>query len=304
MIDIVNKRYWFFLISGVLMVASIVFLAVFGLRPGIEFSSGSQLTLNFTQPPSAVALKEELTAEGYGNAIVQTTTTGDFIIRAATLTDAARQALEAGLTAKFGAFTVKSFQTIDPLIASQTARTAIIAVIIAAVGILLYMIWAYRKVPKSYQYGTSSLMALLHDVLITAGIFSVLGVVAGWQIDLMFVTGILTILGYSVNNTCVVFDRVRENLHKGIDFRFDQVVNRSQIETIGRCLNSSITVIITLLALLLFVGGSIQNFVYVLLIGVIVGTFDSIFVAPALLVVWEKNEWNRFLKRPATVAAS
>lgn len=301
MINIIGKRYWFFLISGILILVSIVFLAVFGLKPGIEFSSGSLLTLNFAQPPDATALKNELANEGYSNAIIQTTTAGDFLIRTPILTDEAKQKLEAGLTAKFGALTEREFQTIDPIIARQTQRVAIIALIIAAAGILLYMLWAYRKVPKSYQYGTSSIMALLHDVVITIGIFSIFGVIAGWQTDLMFVTGILAILGYSVNNTCVVFDRVRENLRKGVDFRFDRVVNYSVVETIGRCLNTTVTTIITIVAVLLFVGGPIQNFVYVLLIGILVGTFDSIFVAPSLLVVWEQNEWGRFLKPPATI---
>ncbi len=299
--DIINKRYWFFLISGIAILISIVFLGVFGLKSGIEFSSGSSLTVSFAQPVEPNALKEELSNLGYGNSIVQTTTGGDFMIRTATLTDKVKQELEAGLTDKFGALTEKGFETIDPIIASQTSRTAIIAIIVAAFGILLYVIWAFRKLPKSLYFGASSIIALIHDVIITAGVFSILGVVANWEINLMFVTGILAVVGYSINNTIVVFDRIRENVTRGISSSFEVVANYSVVETLSRCLNTTITTLITILALLFFVGGSIQNFVWVLLIGVIVGTFDSICVAPSLLVVWEQNEWGRFLKPPSTV---
>ncbi len=301
MMDIISKRFWFFLISGVAILVSIIFLGVFGLKPGIEFSSGSQLTISFAKSVDAVALKEELANLGHGNALVQTTGGGDFLIRTVALTDAGKRQLESGLSAKFGALTEKGFETIDPIIARQTSRTAIIAVIIAAFGILLYVIWAFRRLPKSVYFGTSSIIALIHDVVITAGIFSILGVLADWEINLMFITGILAVIGYSINNTIVVFDRIRENVTKGISSSFEVVANYSVVETLSRCFNTTITTVITVVALLLFVGGSIQNFVWVLLIGIGVGTFDSICVAPSLLVVWEQNEWGRFLKPPSTV---
>jgi len=295
MIDIISKRYWFFLISGVAILLSIIFLVVFGLKPGLEFSSGSSMTISFSQKVDHAALKEELANLGYGNSIVQTTGGGDFLIRTVALTDEARKQLEENLSAKFGPITEKSLETIEPVIAKQTSRTTTIAVIIAAVGILLYIIWAFRRLPKAFYCGTSAIIALLHDVLITAGIFSLLGAILGWEINLMFITGILAVIGYSINNTVVVFDRIREDMRKGISSSFEVVTNYSVVETMSRCLNTSITTLITILALLLFVGGAIQNFVWVLLIGVIVGTFDSICIAPSLLVVWEQGEWGRFL---------
>jgi preprotein translocase subunit SecF len=295
MIDIISKRYWFFLISGIAILLSIIFLAVFGLKPGLEFSSGSSITISFTQTVDQTALKEELANLGYGNSIVQTTSGGDFLIRTVTLTQEARNQLEENLTAKFGPLTEKSFETVEPVIAKHTSRVALIGIIIAAVGILLYIVWAFRKLPKAFYCGTAAIIALLHDVLITAGIFSLLGAILGWEINLMFVTGVLAVIGYSVNNIVVVFDRIRENLRRGISPDFEVVTNYSVVETLSRCLNTSITTLITILALLLFVGGSIQNFVWVLLIGVIVGTFDSICIAPSLLVVWEQREWGRFL---------
>jgi preprotein translocase subunit SecF len=295
MIDIISKRYWFFLISGIAILLSIISLTVFGLKPGLEFSSGSSMTINFTQTVDQTALKEELANLGYGNSIVQTMGGGDFLIRTVTLTDEAKNQLEENLSAKFGPLTEKSFENVEPVIAKHTSRVALIGIIIAAVGILLYIVWAFRKLPKALYCGTSAIIALLHDVLITAGIFSLLGAILGWEINLMFITGILAVIGYSVNNIVVVFDRIRENLRKGISPDFEVVTNYSVVETLSRCLNTSITTLITILALLLFVGGSIQNFVWVLLIGIIVGAFDSICIAPSLLVVWEQGEWGRFL---------
>ena len=295
MIDIIGKRYWFFLISGIAILLSIIFLAVFGLKPGLEFSSGSMLTVSFEQEVDPGALKEELANLGYGNSILQTTGGGDFLIRTVALTDDARKQLEGGLTDKFGTFTEKSFQTIEPIIARQTSRITIIALIVATFLMLLYIIFAFRRVPKSFRYGATFTVALLHDVLITAGIFSLLGFLAGWEIDLMFITGILAVIGVSIDNTIVVFDRIRENVGKGISSSFEVVTNYSIVETLSRCLNTTMTIVITTVVLLLFVGGSIQNFVWVLLIGTIIGTFDSVFVAPSLLVVWEQGEWGRFL---------
>lgn len=295
MIDIIGKRYWFFLISGIAILLSIIFLVVFGLKPGLEFSSGSMLTVSFEQEVDPGALKGELANLGYGNSIVQTTGGGDFLIRTVALTDEAKEQLEAGLTDKFGTFTEKSFQTIDPIIAKQTSRTTIIALIVATFVMLLYIIFAFRRVPKSFRYGTTFTVALVHDVLITAGVFSILGVLAGWEIDLMFVTGIMAVIGVSIDNTIVVFDRIRENVRKGISSNFEVVANYSIVETLSRCLNTTMTIAITTVVLLLFVGGSIQNFVWVLLIGTIIGTFDSVLVAPSLLVVWEQGEWGRFL---------
>jgi preprotein translocase subunit SecF len=294
MIDIIGKRPWFFLISGIAILLSIIFLAVFGLKPGLEFSSGSSITLSFTQTVDAGAFKEELANLGYGNSIVQTTGGGDFLIRTVALNDEARKQLEDGLADKFGPLTEKSFQTVEPIIARQTSRTTIIALIVATFVMLLYIIFAFRRVPKSFRYGTTFTVALVHDVLITAGVFSVLGVLAGWEIDLMFITGILAVIGVSIDNTIVVFDRIRENVRKGISSSFEVVANYSIVETLSRCLNTSMTIVITLAVLLLFVGGSIQNFAWVLLIGTVVGTFDSVFVAPSLLVVWEGGEWGKF----------
>jgi preprotein translocase subunit SecF len=304
MLDIIGKRFWFFLISGVLILIAVISLVTFGLKPSIEFSSGSILTVRLETPVDYAQFEQEITNLGYTDAIIQKTGAGDYLIRTQELTEDAKAQLEAGLTARFGKLSEAQFFSVSPMVASETARNAGIAIAVAMVGMLLYVTWAFRKMPSPFRWGTCFVIALFHDILVTVGLFSLLGHLLGWEINLMFITGILAIVGVSLDNTIVVFDRMRENQKLGVSPDFEVVVNRSQIETLGRSLNTTITIIITCVALLLFVGGTIQNFVVVLLMGLIAGTFDSVFVAPGLLVVWDKNEWGRFIgRRPSPVKA-
>jgi len=296
MFDIVGKRFWFFLISGVVILIAIISLVTFGLKSGIEFSSGSLVTVSFEQKVDQGDLKQELASLGYANALVQRTGGGDFIIRTHELTSQDKTNLEDALAAKFGHLTETEFNSVSPMIAAETARNAAIAVAVAAVGILLYITWAFRRMPKPFHYGTCAIIALLHDALVALGVFSILGGILGWEINLMFITGILAVIGYSVNNTVVVFDRIRENLKKGVSSDFEVVVNNSLVETLSRSLNTSLTTLFVVLALFLFVGASFQNFAVVLLIGIIVGTYSSLCIAPQLLVVWKKGEWGRLVK--------
>jgi len=298
-LNIIGKRYWFFLISGVVIVIGLLSWAIFGLKTGVELSSGSLLTVRFEQEVQQEQLEEELVNLGYTDAIVQQTQpTGNYLIRTHLLNMEEKTALEAGLQAALGTFSGEtSFINVTPLIAGETRQTAVIAVVIAAIGILAYVTWAFRRMPKPLHYGTCAIIALVHDALIALGVFSILGAIMGWQINLMFITGVLAVIGYSVNNTVVIFDRIRENLTRGISGNFETVVNNSLVETLGRSLNTSLTTLIVILALLFFVGATIQNFVVVLIIGVIAGTFSSICIAPSLLVVWDNNEWGRFIPR-------
>ena len=303
MIDITGKRSRFFLISGVVILICIISLAVFSLQTGIELRGGSMLTLGFEQEVDLSELRAELASLGHANALVQTAGEDDYLIRTTTLSTKEKGQLKENLTARFGPFDEKSFEDIDPVIARQTARIAAIAVAIAAVGIMLYITWAFRRMPKPFRYGACAIVALLHDTLIALGVFSIIGGILGWEINLMFITGLLAVIGYSVNNTVVVFDRIRENLLESPNSDFEVIVNNSLVETLTRSLNTSLTTIIVVLALLLFVGSTIQNFTVVLLIGVIAGTFSSLFIAPSLLVVWEKGEWRRFFQwLPSTKA--
>jgi len=299
MFDITGKRALFLIISEVIILIGIIALVVFGLKPGIEFSSGSIMTVNFEEEVEQAELKQELANLGYPNVIIQHTGAGDFIIRTPELTGEEKIVVEDALSARFGSLNEREFYSVSPMVAEETTRNAIIAVAIAAVGILLYITWAFRRMPKPFHYGTCGIIALLHDVIVVLGIFSILGAIMDWEINVMFITGVLAVIGYSINNTVVVFDRIRENLTKVISSNFEVVVNTSLVETLSRSLNTSLTTLLVVLSLLLFVGASIQNFVMVLLIGIIAGTYSSLCIAPTLLIVWEKREWGRlaFLRR-------
>ncbi len=296
MLDIIGRRFRFFIISGVTLLIGIIALVTFGLQTGIEFSSGSMMRVGFEQPVDQNVLKQALADLGYASAIVQNTGEGDFLIRTGELTSGKKVAIQDTLAVKFGSLSEAEFYAVSPMVATETARNAAIAVAVAALGILLYVTWAFRRMPEPFRYGTCAIVALVHDALVALGVFSVLGALLHWEINLMFITGILAVIGYSVNNTVVVFDRIRENLLIGVSPDFEVVVNNSLIETLGRSLNTSLTTLIVVMALFLFVGTSIQNFAVVLLVGILAGTFSSIAIAPSLLVVWERGEWGRFIR--------
>ena len=296
MFDITGKRFWLFLISAGVILIGIISLVVFGLKLGIEFGSGSMITVSFEREVDLSQLKQELASLGYGSAIVQRTGEGDFFIRTRELTGDDKTQLESDLAAELGQFEEMEFYSVSPMVAEETAHNAAIAVAVAAVGILFYITWAFRRMPNPFHYGTCAIIALVHDVVVVLGIFSIFGGIWGWEINLMFITGVLAVIGYSVNNTVVVFDRIRENLTEGVSSSFEVVVNNSLVETLSRSLNTSLTTLFVVLALLLFVGASIQNFAVVLLIGIIAGTYSSLCIASLLLIVWEKGEWGRFIQ--------
>ena len=303
MTDIVGKRFWFFVTAGIIILFSIIALVNFGLKPGIELSSGSMLTVSFEQTVVKSELQEEMASAGYPGALIQQTGEGGFLIRTEELSGEEKTDLEDALQNRFGATTESEFYSVSPMVASETARNAGIAIAVAAVGILLYITWAFRRMPKPFRYGACALIGLGHDILVALGVFAVLGGMFGWEINLMFITGILAVVGYSVNNTVVVFDRIRENLSRRVSTDFKTVVNNSIAETISRSLNTSLTTLFVILAMLLFVGASIQNFAVVMLIGVIAGTFSSVCIAPNLLVVWEEGKWSSLFKRNPQPAA-
>jgi preprotein translocase subunit SecF len=298
MIDFVGKRYWYFLLSAIIIIPGIISLAIFGLKPGIDFRSGTNMTLNFSPSVEESQLRQSLASLGYADAVVQHTAAGDFLIRLREITTDERQELVGGVETALGStVTVRDFAVVSPVIASQTARNAAIAVVIAAVGILFYITWAFRRMPKSLRWGTCAVIALIHDVLVVLGIFSILGWLAGVEVDALFITGMLTVAGYSVHDTIVVFDRIRENMTKGISQDFEMTVNLSIVQTLTRSLNTSLTVLVVLAALFLLGGVTIHYFILVLLIGVTTGTYSSICNASQLLIVWEKQEWGRFIGR-------
>jgi preprotein translocase subunit SecF len=227
---------------------------------------------------------------GFGDATIQKTSSGDYLVRTKGIDTDQKVALLDGLKKGLNSeVAVRDFNTVSPLVASEVARNAAIAVGVASLFMIVYIAFAFRKMPSPFKWGFSAVIALLHDVLIVMGIFSILGWAIGYQVDSMFIVAMLTIVGYSINNTCVVYDRIRENVRKGISKDFAVTVNSSILETIARCINTSLTVILTCLAIFLFGGVTIQQFIMALLIGVVVGIYDSVFVAGPLLVLWDRG---------------
>jgi preprotein translocase subunit SecF len=296
MIDFVGKKQWFFLASAILIVVGIISLAVFGIKPGTDFAGGTSVTLQFIPPVEQSQLREEMAKLGHDKASIQNAGEGSFIIHVSEITSGQARELAEKLGAELNSQArIVDYYLASPRVGAETARNAGIAVIVAAIAMLFYIVWAFRRMPKPFRWGTCAIIALAHDVFVIVGIFSLLGWAAGVEIDAMFITGLLAVVGYSINNTVVIFDRIRENVANHISPDLAETVNRSLTETLGRCLNTALTTLFVLLALFLFGGATIHYFVLVLLLGVIIGTYSSICVSSQLLVVWEKREWGALL---------
>ena len=297
--DFVALRKIFLPISGVIAVVSIVLLFAPGLNLGIDFVSGTSTTYGFTgDDPGSEAVNDALVAAGHPEAIVQNLGDGQYFVRTNDLGNEGKNVIDAELTRLTGDEpTTLETVTVGSSVAEGTVRNAITAVVVAAVFVMLYIMYAFRTVPGSYRYAVSAVIALVHDVLIVLGVFAVLGVVFNAQVNAIFIVGILTVIGYSVNDTIVIFDRVRENvlLVPSRDFRI--TVNASIRESIIRSLGTSLTTATVIMAMLLFGGHSLRDFLIVLLLGVIVGTYSSIFIAAQVLVSWDEGALQRFTRR-------
>lgn len=293
MIDLIGKRLWFFLISAIVIIPGIISLIVFGLRPGVDFSSGTAMTLSFDEEVSLSQLRQELTGLGYDSAVVQPAG-GEFFIRLQELSPEENEKLEEDLEAGLGTeLTISSLYSVSPIVAEGTVRNTIIAVVLASAGILLYISWAFRKMPKPIRWGTCAVIALVHDLLVVIAVFSILGLVAGVEIDALFVTGVLAVVGVSVNNIVVVFDRIRENLKRGVSRDFGVVANCGIVESMGRSLNTGLATLFVIVALYLLGGTTTYNLVLALLIGIATGIYSSLCIAGQLLVVWDTGNWGR-----------
>ena len=306
--DFVSKRAWFFLVSGLLILPGIISLVIPpSLTPGIDFTSGSALEVTFVKGTDVNedAVRNVLNEQGHSEALIQKTGSRAVFIRTEVLesevegpdgTVSSEQAvIERGLEDRIGQIESRDFDSVSAIIAEEMVRNAIIAVLFAALGILIYVTWAFRNIPNSFRYGVSAILALVHDMLLIIGIFSILGKAMNVEVNSMFIVGLLTVLGYSVNDTIVVFDRIRENVARNPDRPFPGLVNLSIMETVGRSLNTSLTTLFVLLALLLFGGSTIRPFLLVLTIGVVVGTYSSVGIASQFLVMWERGELRRVL---------
>jgi preprotein translocase subunit SecF len=321
-IDFASKRRLFYVLSIIIMIPGLISLVLpGGLITGIEFSSGSTFTARFQNPVNEEDLRQALTDLGHPDSRVQRA--GDrYLIRTGLIEGAAqtppigaappseREELESALEQRFSPLVdpdgnvnhrFLEFSSVSPSVSSDIGRKSALAVVVASIAIMIYITFTFFSVPNPIRYGSSAIIALLHDVLVTLGAMSILGRVLGYEVDTLFITAMLTIVGFSVHDSIVVFDRVRENVKRseaaGLHVRMRDAVNASMNQTLGRSLNTSITVVLVLVALILLGGDTVREFLVIMLIGLVSGTYSSIFVASMLLVSWEEGDVPRLFGR-------
>lgn len=289
--NLIKYRNWFFVLSLVIIIPGIIALTIWGLKLGIDFAGGTLWEMKFEKGQiETQQVTQVLNSENAEVSSISQTSQNSFLVRMKVTNEVKIKDVKSKLEADFGKVEDIRLETVGPVISKELTRKAALAVAISILAIVAYVTWAFRQVPKptsSIAFGICTIIALIHDVIVVVGVFAVLGHFFAIEVDSLFITALLTVIGFSVHDTIVVFDRVRENLKKYDDFPFEEVVNHSIIQTFTRSLNTSLTVVFVLLALLLFGGESIRNFVLALLIGIVSGTYSSIFNASPLLVVWQ-----------------
>ncbi len=293
---LLNYYKYLFALSGIILILGIASLAIFGLEFGIDFKGGTVSEIEFKQNFDQNKVRETLDAAGIQNYQIQATGERGLIIRTNELNKEQHDQINKELNDKVGAFDEKSLNAIGPVIGQELKKKAIYQLILVSLGIVIYIAYAFRKVTRPItplQFGVAAIIALLHDLLIVIGIFSILGHFFKIEIDSLFVTAMLTVLGFSVHDTIIVFDRIRENLRLYAGQKIDFIVNHSISQTLVRSLNTSLTVLFVLLAMLLFGGETIRYFVLALFIGVAAGTYSSIFVASPIILLWQNWRTKR-----------
>jgi preprotein translocase subunit SecF len=308
--NIIGKRYWFFGLSLLIIIPGMIALALGGLKPSIDFTGGTILEIRFSSgaAPSISDVRDVLSSvkmansgDSLGNIQIQTVSSGNIgtapdglVLRLRELDSETKNLLLGALRSSFGDFNLQMEDNVGASIGSEVAQRAAGAVALAAAAIALYVWFAFRRLPNAFRYGLAAIGSLFHDVLVLIGLEAILGLLLGWEADSLFLTAVLTVIGFSVHDTIVVFDRIRENQSKYRSVEFEKVVNHSIVQTLDRSINTTLTVLLTLLALALFGGVTTQHFIIILLVGMTSGAYSSIFNAAAILVVWENREWRNW----------
>jgi preprotein translocase subunit SecF len=315
--NIIKNRYLYFLISLLVIIPGLIFMAMHWvstgegpLTLGIDFKGGSLLEVQFAGPRPSVADISSLysqfstSPQPIADPVVQPLGAASYSIRSRQMDDATKGKLVAAMQAKAGStVTVLNFSSVSASIGAEVTRAAGVAILLAAAAILLYIWYAFRGVDHSFRYGTAAIIAMFHDVLVVLGVEAMLGYFLHWEADALFLTAVLTVIGFSVHDTIVVFDRIRENSNIYRRVEYEKMVNHSIVQTLDRSINTQLTVMFTLFALALFGGETIRHFVIILLVGIFSGAYSSIFNASPILVVWQNQEWKNWFRRrenPAT----
>lgn len=300
MLDIVGKKYYFFGLSLLIIIPGLIALILWGLPLAIDFTGGSLLQIKFDSgtAPSNQQVLQIFAQNGFPDSQVQTAGQDTLIIRSKAMDNSVEANIVAAMKKQFNTnITVQTFNSVGPAVGAEVTRQAGLAVAVAALIITLYITYAFRGVPNAFRYGVSAVIAMLHDILVVVGIEALLGHFIHWEADSLFLTALLTVIGFSVHDTIVVYDRIRENANIYRRVPYETLVNHSIVQTLVRSINTQLTVLITLLALALFGGTTIRHFVVILLVGVFSGTYSSIFNAASILVVWENKEWKNWFRR-------
>jgi len=292
-INFLKYKKIYFIFSAILILASSGFLIIFGLKPGIDFTGGSILEIEYkTERPSNQEIKETLSNLDLGEVLIQATEERGIILKMKDISEDTHQEVLEKLKEN-KELEERRFESIGPVIGQELKEKTKIVIILSLLAIVLYIAWAFRKISRplpSWQYGIASLLALFHDVLIPIGILSVLGKFYGVQITIPVITALLAVLGYSINNTVVVFDRIRENLLRQAG-TYQEIVNNSLNQTLTRSINTSLTTLFVLVAIFFLGGVTLKYFALALILGIIAGTYSSIFLASPILVAWLK--WRK-----------
>ncbi len=290
--NMMKFKNWFFIFSLIIIIPGLYYLVTSGLKLGIDFTGGALIEYKFNQNVDIGSLKQAVSNEGIEIGSITSLQNNTFIIKTKPLDQVKINDLKANLNRKFGGVEERRVENIGPTIGKELEQKALLALGLSSLTIIVYIAFSFRKIPKptsSWRFGVAAIVALAHDVLVVMGFFAILGKFLSVEVDILFVTALLTVVGFSVHDTIVVFDRIRENLLKNPGKKFTDTANLSIVQTLGRSLNTSLTVIFVLVALFLFGGETIKWFVVALLVGIISGTYSSIFNATALLVWWEEK---------------
>lgn len=290
--NLMKHKLFFFLFSLLIILPGIYYFLTSGLKLGIDFTGGALLDYKFEKSININDLKQQISSQGIEVGQITPSSDNTFIIRIKPVEQNKIEKLKSFLAARFGTIEERRVEFVGPIIGSELQQKAILAVALASFAIVIYIAYSFRKIPKpqsSWRFGITAVVALVHDILVVVGLFAILGKFLSVEIDTLFVTALLTVIGFSVHDTIVVFDRIRENLTKHMGKKFIDIADLSIVQTLGRSLNTSLTVIFVLLALLLFGGETLRWFITALLVGMISGTYSSIFNATALLVWWEEK---------------
>lgn len=309
MFSLVQKRRWYFIISAVLIVPGLVAMIystiVFGapLRLSIDFTGGSLLEITMDQPVAVEEIRQIFVENDFADTTVQTVGDArDVVIRTKQMDIETKEALKATIEERYGPVIEQRFESVGPTVGRETTRAAVMAIAATSVAIMAFIAFAFRNVPNALRLGVCATTKVVHDVVLLLGLASILGLVAGWEIDSLFLTAVLTVVGFSVEDVIVVFDRIRENIGRRRGEDFETIVNRSLLETLHRSLATQLNAIFVMVAIILFGGVTIRQFMATMAIGMVAGTYSSLFFAVPLLVVWERGELRRVFSRraPAT----